>query len=387
MKKSIKIISIICVFIIVGLFTVDAVLADALFLMGEDVAHPSGFVLTVNEMTRKPFTTGLGGGQKRDEIRINLTMVNGGVRSFRINPLKDFSIDLSRRYSSELDSEGQATKGEFNLFPGTQTRVNLYFKVPQEETLAPIMVFSIDDSSVKILCDSGMQKLIDKASQGLSTEESIRLGDFYIEAGRFSQAKDIAESGLRREPLNSRLLLQMAAVSDFENDYESAGMYLQRIVPGSVTRVEDAMKLARQSFKLGQYDLTISILEPFKMSNRLDESELVTLGRAYYYNTDLDAAEQTLVELERNRSKNSLVYFTLGNIKEKENAYDKAIEYWRKTVELDPDYAEAYFNLGVGYLKLNDISTARECWSKVLLLNPDSQTLEATEEALKATDY
>jgi tetratricopeptide (TPR) repeat protein len=82
-----------------------------------------------------------------------------------------------------------------------------------------------------------------------------------------------------------------------------------------------------------------------------------------------------------------MVYFTLGNIKDKQNSVDEAIPHWEKAIELDPDYCEAYFNLGVGYYKLDKIEKARDFWQKVLFLRPDSVILRATEDALKATEY
>ncbi len=61
-------------------------------LMGEDVIHPSGMILTVNEINRSPFQSGLGNQVKQDEIRVNLTLVNTGMNTIRVDPAADFSI-------------------------------------------------------------------------------------------------------------------------------------------------------------------------------------------------------------------------------------------------------------------------------------------------------
>ncbi|HPW59254.1 MAG TPA: tetratricopeptide repeat protein, partial [Candidatus Rifleibacterium sp.] len=82
-----------------------------------------------------------------------------------------------------------------------------------------------------------------------------------------------------------------------------------------------------------------------------------------------------------------IAFFTMGNLYDKKNELDKAIEYWEKAVEIEPNYAEAQYNLGVGYFKLKKLDKARECWERVRLLRPDSETLLAAEEALKATEY
>ena len=60
------------------------------------------------------------------------------------------------------------------------------------------------------------------------------------------------------------------------------------------------------------------------------------------------------------------VYFSLGQIYQKYKPdYDKAIEYYGKAVELNPNYAEAYFNLGNLYLKYKqDYDKAIECYGE-----------------------
>ncbi len=50
----------------------------------------------------------------------------------------------------------------------------------------------------------------------------------------------------------------------------------------------------------------------------------------------------------------------------------KAIPYFRRAVELFPNYFEAYFLLGMSHLQLNEQSEAQHAFSRAMALNPES---------------
>ena len=356
--------------------------------MGEDVMHPSGLMLTVNEISRKPFTAGLGGHGKEDEIRLNLTVVNTGILTFRINPVDDFNLELSKTYAPADDPEKKASAREFNVFPSTQSRFDLYFKVAAEDKLEPILIFKFNDSTVKVICSNKFRKLIEKNnSNSLTTSDAIELASFYVEYGRYDEAEELLNNAARFSSGNNRLWMLLAAVYQQQYQDQAAADALSRVNPASINNYDEAASLADQAVKLGQYQLAVAVLEPYELVNRLEPEARVLLARAYYYQDDYNKAERMLKQMERKGSNDPKVYFTLGNVKDKQKDINKAIEYWEKTLNYDPDYCEACYNLGVGYYKLNQIGKAREYWKKVLLLNPDSSILRATEDALSTTDY
>ncbi|HNX74289.1 MAG TPA: tetratricopeptide repeat protein [Candidatus Rifleibacterium sp.] len=358
------------------------------FFMGEDVLHPSGFVLTVNECKRQPFQSGLGGQSRQDEVFINLTMVNTGVKTFNIDPLKDFELELLNSFPATLDQEGRAAKVPFNVFPSTQSRIDLYFKIDSEQKVTPVLIFKLEDSSVGIICDPELEKLFQKAQESqLNTDEAIVAGQALIDAGRFSSAEKIVRPACDRDPENTRLLMQMASIEDANYNRESAAAYLQRINPANITTHNEAFAVAKMAVSQGFYPLAIAVLEPFMSTNRLENSQKLLLARAYYYENRLTESEQLLAPLLSAGIDDQNAWFTMGNLYDKKNELEKAVEHWEKAVTIDPDYAEAQFNLGVGYFKLKKLDKARECWERVRLLKPASDTLQAAEEALKATEY
>lgn len=52
------------------------------------------------------------------------------------------------------------------------------------------------------------------------------------------------------------------------------------------------------------------------------------------------------------------VHNNIGDVYTSESNYPKAIEYFKKSLELKPDYADAAFNIGASYLYLNDLDNA-----------------------------
>lgn len=357
-------------------------------MMGEDVLHPAGLVLTVNELRLAGFAGGLGGKGKQDEIRINLTIVNTGLKTFRVDPEKDFSLELGKSYSQAHDPDTRSTSRPFNVFPSTQSRVDLYFKVQADDEVEPVLFFRIEDSEVRVYCSPDLEKLAQKAtSQTLSGEEANRLAQFYIDAGRFSVAKEILEKALLLDPGNNQMLIMMAAVHRAYHDNQSAAECLDRVNPAQINTYKDAVVLAAQAVELGHYRLATAVLEPYELINKLDPENRILLARAYYYQDDLARAEVLLEKLQREAVEDRLIYFTLGNIKDRQDRIRDAIPLWEKAIEIDPDYCEAYFNIGVAYYKQENIEKAREYWQKVLLLRPDSHILRAAEDALSATEY
>lgn len=365
----------------------NQVFGQYMFLIGEDIAGPNGIVMSVNNLERKLLTSGLGGMAKNDEIIVNLTLVNTGHQTIRVNPVENFSIELRHKFEASESLGDKKTTKAFNLFPAAQSRIDLFFKVPSAEKVEPILIFAIGESSVQVLCDTDLQKLAARgAKSGLTTEESAKLGRFYLDAGRYAKAEEVVAPALDRDPYNYKLLVQMASIWESKGKRIKATDCLSRINSASVTTFDDAISLAKQSYKLGFYNLAISVLDPYQLTNRLNDEQLVLLGRCYYYNRDYNKAENTISSVIRNSTSDKLAYFTMGNIKNKLNKLDEAIDMWEKAIELDPEYCEAYYNLGVGYYKKKNILKAREYWSKVPLLHPDSDTLEAVEEALKSTE-
>ncbi len=275
----------------------------------------------------------------------------------------------------------------FNVFPSTQSRIDLYFKVPAGDTCEPVLLFVYEESDVRVFCSSELERLAEKAAaQNLSSTDAVRLARFYVDAGRFSAAQGIIEAALQVDSQSNQLWMLMAAVHEGNYDNDAAAECLGRVNPALITSYEEATALARQALNLGHYRLAIAVLEPYELINKLEPDSRVTLARAYYYEEDLPRAERILVQMQRDGVRDRLVPFTLGNIRDRQESLAEAISYWEQALTIDSEYCEAYFNIGVGYYKQNKIDKAREYWQKVLQYRPDSVIQRATQDALASTE-
>ncbi|MBT6516593.1 MAG: tetratricopeptide repeat protein, partial [Candidatus Marinimicrobia bacterium] len=64
-------------------------------------------------------------------------------------------------------------------------------------------------------------------------------------------------------------------------------------------------------------------------------------------------------------------YYNLGIAYNNQGNYTKAIESYKKAIELKPDYALAYNNLGIAYNNQGNYTKAIESYKKAIELKPD----------------
>jgi len=50
-----------------------------------------------------------------------------------------------------------------------------------------------------------------------------------------------------------------------------------------------------------------------------------------------------------------------------------AIQYLSKSIELDPNYVDAYYQIGLANLNKGDMEKAKESFKKVIEIAPDSE--------------
>ncbi len=62
--------------------------------------------------------------------------------------------------------------------------------------------------------------------------------------------------------------------------------------------------------------------------------------------------------------------------------YQKAIESLQQAIEMDPNYAPAYFGLGMNYETLGELEKAKEMYQKTLLLKPDLENVKNRLDAV-----
>jgi tetratricopeptide (TPR) repeat protein len=101
-----------------------------------------------------------------------------------------------------------------------------------------------------------------------------------------------------------------------------------------------------------------------------DHAGLNNLGLCLYNLGELDRAENVYQEA-LGLSSSYETYFNIGNLQAQKKNYDKAIECWLKSVELNPNYSECLFNIGKTYTDMKgDFENGLYYYKKSVDLNP-----------------
>ena len=376
---------IVTLFLMLSLLGFGQVFAQDLFLLGEDVRVGERLVITVNALTRKAFTGGLTTQAKTDLVELAMTLVNTGNSPITIDPAVQFSFELNDTYHPENEKSGTSPLfRQFTVNPGTNSRGNVYFRARTSDIRTqPRFLFSDDTHRIIIVCNDELARAMEKYRAGsIDSELAERLGRFLLDAERMKDADAFLRAMMQKFPTNPVLMMQYAGVLKGVGRDDEAVALLARISPEGLGR-EDALDFAKQAYELGQYSVCRRIMEPLAEKGGLNDKELLFLGRCWYFDQDFERAENLLSDLHARGMKDKNISFTLGNINEKRKNWRTAIDWWNKTMALDPQHYEALFNIGVGYYRLDEKDRAIQCWRRVLDLNPDSETRQAVLEALK----
>lgn len=366
----------------------EFVFAQSTALIGEDLYDPSGtgVVISVNEFSRKPFETGFRSNTKRDEVFVNLTLVNTGSNTYEINPVEDFFFQLDKAYKPET-TENRAFLDTFQLFPTMQTRLDLYFIVNAEAKNTPQFYFKFNGSLMKILCDNQASKAVQNNNFELTVQQALDTANVLIDTGKLEEARKTLLIARSKEPENPLVLMLLARVEEKDGEPEMAATYMRAVNPNSFTKVEEAVEAAKMASRLNYPEISVRILSNFESKGLLNPEQKMVLAKAYYHQEKFSMAEYILLPIISSGQADKESHFIMGNIFNRKGDYNRAINQWEMAIDIDPNYAEAMYNIGVAYYKQQKIEKAQEYWRQVLSIQPDAETLRAAEEALKATQY
>ncbi|MEC4003716.1 tetratricopeptide repeat protein [Flavobacterium sp. SUN052] len=85
------------------------------------------------------------------------------------------------------------------------------------------------------------------------------------------------------------------------------------------------------------------------------------------------AANDNIGEKSISRNSESLKYYYLGLDESKNENFEKAIEYYKKALVFDKDFAFAYDNIGICYRRLNKFEEAIDAYEQSLKIDPNGK--------------
>ena len=98
-----------------------------------------------------------------------------------------------------------------------------------------------------------------------------------------------------------------------------------------------------------------SLLSLISCGNNVEKSRLFyDKGMDYLYSSQFEEAIEQFNQSIRLDSQNHEAYFYRGCAKYNKYKKEDAVNDYLKTIELNPEYLQAYFNLGLYYRSIND---------------------------------
>ncbi|HEX9023106.1 MAG TPA: tetratricopeptide repeat protein [Geobacteraceae bacterium] len=152
----------------------------------------------------------------------------------------------------------------------------------------------------------------------------------------------------------------------------------------------------KQNFSEVRNNLGVDYLEMRRWDEAIFQFKLVTedifypnqaaaninLGLAYFGKGDYLKALSNFHSVVANYPRDPRGRLNLGRVYFALDKLDLAIEEYRKAIELNRDYANAYYNLGMVYLKTKDNHAAMTAFQEVLRIAPDSEIGQLSREYL-----
>jgi len=129
----------------------------------------------------------------------------------------------------------------------------------------------------------------------------------------------------------------------------------------------------------GDFDSASEFLEK-AVNEDSDPEKIKMLAVSQYNQKNYDEAEKNFEKLIKEDKDNASIYYnSLANIYRDKKEFEKSIEYYQKSIDIDPKYETAYQNLAILYLyeiDPRDPEKAKEIIEQGLENLPDSDVLK-----------
>ena len=207
------------------------------------------------------------------------------------------------------------------------------------------------------------------------TAAHYNLGKAYFEDGNFEDAENAAKKAYNQKYSLARQLLQQIKQKYYDigfdllirkKKYEEATVKLKKVIV-----LDKEVNAGRKTFKEAYYNLGKAYFElgEFEKAKQA-ATEALLIYRGY----------QDARHLQRNATNH--INYEQGLVYLKNRQYKQAVSAFRKVVNSDSSFTEAYYHLGKAYLEDNNLEDAEDAARKSLIWNYTSahQLLQQIEK-------
>lgn len=264
-------------------------------------------------------------------------------------PRRDFRKEFSRRaaQNGEADTEEQryqsATRGKVqNRYTDIVSEPNIVFSYYAQSS--PLHYYAVSEFNNMHLLPSPLHATTREITltAEMADYHFSRIADLSAQIDRLPELYSIPEE---QTPRVAGLLfaraLEFAIVQDYASALEDSKLALN--LRGLPVNVEAIIYFCQANWRFKQLDYEIYAQSTQNIS---DGSQVLKQSQTLML-TDYDQVLRRLPDC-------AMAYYNKANILCRQKDYGAAIRHYTLAIELDADFAEAYFNRGLTYLWMND---------------------------------
>ncbi|MBW6492209.1 MAG: tetratricopeptide repeat protein [Lentimicrobium sp.] len=236
--------------------------------------------------------------------------------------------------------------------------------------------------------DGKAQRSLDalKRARELSPNEGkydVKMARLYLTMSDYKQTFNTLREGLRKDPKNAEAFFISGLAHEEMGDTTKAIENYQLAVARKQDYY-DALKQLGILYSIKKDRLAIDYLRNASTLKPDYPEPLYILGMFYQENDDPEKALSVYEEILLSQPGYILAHYNKGYVYlVYQQEYQQAIEAFTKAIELDADYADAYYNRALAYELLGDKTKARTEYEKVLRMRVND---EKTVEGLNRLD-
>lgn len=219
--------------------------------------------------------------------------------------------------------------------------------------------------------------IVDKEDSANDVRHGIAYAEYYFNENRNKYYLDSAyyylQKGLKysSESINGNYYL--GRIESIMKKFRDSEKHLKNVIQLNPEYSDAYYELALLYEKQHNYNKAIDAVKDAILYKKNEPVYLELLGSLYY---DVDSVQQAVQVLNSSikiDKQNPQVFFILGNIAIfKQNDAPKALDYYKKAVELNPDITDGLINLGNTYALLGEYEKAIESYKKELVFRKES---------------
>ena len=186
------------------------------------------------------------------------------------------------------------------------------------------------------------------------------LGNFKKASAYFEGSVKISSHPLIKQ-VDTVMMYYTGLTALMAKDYDTAAKYLQMSIDNNYDAKGDIYSSLAEAYKAkGDMAKTKEVLQAGFTKHPTNQSILVTLINSYLEsNDDPNKVLALITQAQKNEPMNASLYYAEGNVWKNMKNVDKAIECYKKSMEIDKTYYFGSFAIGAAYYdRAVDIQTA-----------------------------